>query len=60
MLIFNRWGEKVYESNQVGSGWDGIYKGSLQNPGVYTWQLTYGFFGESQLKIRKGSVTLIR
>ncbi len=58
--IFNRWGEKIFESSQLGAGWDGTYKGVIQNPGVYVWQLTYGYLGDTRASTRKGSVTLIR
>lgn len=60
LTIFNRWGEKVFESSEIGAGWDGVYRGELQNPGVYVWQLTYGFLGDTQASVRKGSLTLIR
>lgn len=60
LLIFNRWGEKIFESNTINQGWDGTYKGQLQNPGVYAYQATYGFRGQLLAQSRKGSITLIR
>ncbi|MEI8224231.1 MAG: gliding motility-associated C-terminal domain-containing protein [bacterium] len=60
LLVFNRWGEIVFESNTISQGWDGTYKGQLQNPDVYVYQATYGFRGEPLGKISKGSITLIR
>ncbi|MBS1625512.1 MAG: gliding motility-associated C-terminal domain-containing protein [Bacteroidetes bacterium] len=60
MRIFNRWGEKVFDSgdNQWAS-WNGTYKGVLQPPAVYTYvvELTYL---DGQKKIKDGSLTLIR
>lgn len=38
--IYNRWGEKVYESNNQATGWDGRYKGELQSPQTYVYMLT--------------------
>jgi gliding motility-associated-like protein len=35
--IFNRWGELVFETNVIGRGWDGIYKGKRQVLDTYTW-----------------------
>jgi gliding motility-associated-like protein len=29
-MVFNRWGEKVYETNKIGDKWDGKYKGAIQ------------------------------
>ncbi len=58
--VFNRWGEKVYESNNYQFKWDGTYKGVLQNPAVFVWQLRLGFLDGHVEDIRKGSVTLIR
>jgi gliding motility-associated-like protein len=39
--IFNRWGEKVYESNDISKCWDGKYKGSLCKEGTYVYRLLY-------------------
>lgn len=57
--VYNRWGEKVFESNNQNSGWNGFFKNILQNPDVYV----YYFEGEivpGEKIIKKGSVTLIR
>jgi gliding motility-associated-like protein len=38
--IFNRWGERVYESNDaLNDEWDGAYKGSFVPEGVYVYTL---------------------
>ena len=37
--IFNRWGQIVYETNEIGAGWDGIFKGKPQVTDTYTWML---------------------
>jgi gliding motility-associated-like protein len=37
--VFNRWGQLVFETNEVGKGWDGIFKGAPQVKDVYTWTL---------------------
>jgi gliding motility-associated-like protein len=36
--IFNRWGELVFESFDMDHGWDGYYKGVLQNNDTYTFK----------------------
>lgn len=35
--IFNRWGELVFETNIMGQGWNGIYKGKPAAMDTYTW-----------------------
>jgi len=37
--IFNRWGQLVFETNVLGQGWDGMFKGQPQVSDVYTWTL---------------------
>ncbi len=38
--IYNRWGEIVWESNDINIGWDGTYNGKLVHQGTYTWIVT--------------------
>ena len=59
MKIFNRWGEKVFDSSNQWSGWDGMYKGEMQNPGVYTYYIE-GVYLNGKTKERSGSLMLIR
>jgi gliding motility-associated-like protein len=58
--IFNRWGEKVYEANDLNFKWDGSFKGAILPMGVYIYQLKVGFMDNHSEKFFKGSVTLIR
>jgi gliding motility-associated-like protein len=37
--IYNRWGIKVFETNVIGQGWNGIYNGKPQMMDVYTWTI---------------------
>ena len=37
--IYNRWGELIFESFNVGEGWDGTYQGVLSQFDVYVWKL---------------------
>lgn len=39
LLIFNRWGEVVFESHNLEVGWDGTYMGQLCKEGAYTWKI---------------------
>jgi len=37
VMVFNRIGEKVFESNDINFKWDGTYKGKDAPPGVYSY-----------------------
>lgn len=39
MAVYNRWGEKVFETDDIRKGWDGNYKGEPAQSGVYTYRL---------------------
>lgn len=57
--IFNRSGQKVYETTDCVAGWDGRIKGAVQDPGTYVWMLSYQFEGEEK-KEAKGTVVLVK
>jgi gliding motility-associated-like protein len=57
--IYNRWGQIVFQTTEVGKGWDGKFGGMQQDPNVFVWMCIYQIEGE-ELKQEKGSVTLIR
>jgi gliding motility-associated-like protein len=59
LMIFNRFGEKVFESDDVNKGWDGQFKNIDQNSGVFVWYCQYQLKNEP-VKTQKGIVTLIR
>jgi gliding motility-associated-like protein len=58
--VFNRWGEKVFQSNDLHFKWDGTYKGVMQNPAVFVWQLKLAFQDGHPEELRKGSVSIVR
>jgi gliding motility-associated-like protein len=57
--IFNRWGEKVYESNNITDGWDGKYQGKDAYAGIYTYVIEMNFL-DSETRKYIGSFTLLR
>jgi gliding motility-associated-like protein len=59
LMIFNRWGEKVWETNNIEQEWNGYYKSVLQPTGVYVYWLSYSL-GDEKVRELKGSITLIR
>ncbi len=59
LSVFNRWGEKVFESNNVTEGWDGNYQGKGSYAGVYTYVLELNFL-DTETRKYFGSFTLLR
>jgi gliding motility-associated-like protein len=57
--IFNRWGQLIFETRQVNTGWDGTFKGQLQPSGVYVW-VAEGKDVTGKIVRDKGSFVLIR
>jgi gliding motility-associated-like protein len=57
--IWNRWGQKVFETNNRFQGWDGRVKGVVQPMDVYAYTLSVEFSDGVKLN-RKGDITLIR
>lgn len=41
LVIFNRWGMKIFETNELGAGFKGNFKGKRVPTGVYMYQFTY-------------------
>jgi gliding motility-associated-like protein len=58
-IIWNRWGQKVFESNDQKVGWDGTYKGKLQPMEVYVYTLEAEFFDGTKTT-KTGDITLLR
>ena len=58
-IIWNRWGQKVFESNDKSNGWDGKYRGVIQPMDVYAYTLEVEFFDGTKTT-KKGDITLIR
>lgn len=57
--IFNRWGELVFESEDILQGWDGHYRGRLSPQDVYVYQMWVRFVDNHEEQ-RVGDLTLIR
>ncbi|MEQ1732976.1 MAG: gliding motility-associated C-terminal domain-containing protein [Bacteroidia bacterium] len=57
--IYDRWGEKVFESNAVADCWNGTYKGKPLNTGVYVYKLT-ATLRSGETVSKNGNITLTR
>ncbi len=58
-VIYDRWGEKVFETNDVNAGWDGTYKGQPMNLAVFVY-IIKGKFKNGDAIDKKGNFTLLR
>ncbi len=59
LIIYNRWGQKVFETTDQGLGWDGTLNGTTLAPDVFAYYLKVECIGGTTF-IKKGNVTLIR
>ncbi len=57
--VFNRWGEKVFESSSPEQGWDGTFRGKPLDTGVFVYYLQTEYYNGIIIK-KQGNITLIR
>ncbi len=58
-IVYDRWGEKIFESHDLNTGWDGTYKGKDVDQGVYVYTAVIELLNGT-IENRKGNVTLVR
>jgi len=58
--IFNRWGQLIYTGYNQSSGWNGSYKGKVQDAGTYFYEIRYRCTSANETWSKKGDVTLVR
>jgi gliding motility-associated-like protein len=59
VLIFDRWGEKVFESTDPNFCWNGFYKGKVLERDVFVY-IIKASFNDGSKTTKKGNITLIR
>jgi gliding motility-associated-like protein len=59
MVVYNRWGKKVFETNELSPGWDGKLNGQQCAEGVYFYVADV-LFKNGQTASKNGTVTLVR
>lgn len=59
LAIFNRWGQKVFETYDQNVGWDGVFNGKMSSPAVFDYYLEVTCEGGVDY-FEKGNVTLVR
>ncbi|HRG00019.1 MAG TPA: gliding motility-associated C-terminal domain-containing protein [Bacteroidia bacterium] len=57
--IYNKWGEKVYESEEADFCWDGTFRGKALNPDVFVYYIKATIKDVGEI-LRKGNVTLVK
>ena len=58
-MIFDRWGQKLFETSEFTTGWDGEFKGQECKQDTYVWKITASF-PQGIVKEYTGHVTLNR
>lgn len=59
LAIYNRWGQLVFESNDIDQGWDGTKNGKMLNQGVFVYKLNVTMKSGEEYK-QSGNITLVR
>jgi gliding motility-associated-like protein len=57
--IYNRWGEEVFFTDDINQGWDGYYKGQLQNIDTYVYYVEAEMY-DGTIQTKKGNILLMR
>jgi gliding motility-associated-like protein len=57
--VYNRWGQLIFETQRIGEGWDGIFRGERQPTETYTWTFE-GRDVDGKIIRSKGQSVLIR
>jgi gliding motility-associated-like protein len=58
LAVFDRWGEKVFETTDKTKGWDGVAHGKISEQGVYVYLITYKT-SKGEFVDRHGTITLL-
>jgi gliding motility-associated-like protein len=57
--VFNRWGQLMYETTELGKGWNGYYKGKIQPIDAYVWTVK-GIGIDGTVITKSGNAALLR
>ncbi|MBS1687038.1 MAG: gliding motility-associated C-terminal domain-containing protein, partial [Bacteroidetes bacterium] len=57
--VYDRWGERVFFSNDVNFQWDGTFKSAQLEPGTFVYNVTVEFI-DGHVQPAKGSLLLLR
>jgi len=61
LYIYNRWGQLIFETTDINTGWDGTFKGEPVEQGTYVYKIVYTASSTgNKLQSVAGNVTLVR
>jgi gliding motility-associated-like protein len=60
LLIFNRWGNLIFESHDHKMGWDGTFNNAYAQDGTYSWIIRYGNVETDKKTEIRGFITIIK
>lgn len=60
LKIYNRWGQLIFESNNVEEGWDGTFGETLVSDGVYNWKIEFKSISNDERFIHTGHVNVLK
>lgn len=63
MVIFDRWGNRIFETTDVNASWDGTIAGQEASPNIYIWKMSYTVTDETgklNTIVDGGDLTLVR
>ena len=58
-FIYDRWGEKVFETTDQKICWDGVFRGKQMDPGIFVYYLKASFTNGKEIT-KKGNISLVR
>lgn len=59
LIIYNRWGQEIFKTTDLNTGWDGTFKSEEMPIGSYGYHLRV-FCIDEQEYVKKGNVSIIR
>jgi trimeric autotransporter adhesin len=60
LLIFNKWGQVIYETHDAKIGWDGSYGGKIVKDGSYVWKLEFRDKYSDKIYMETGFVNVLK
>ncbi|MEO9258615.1 MAG: PKD domain-containing protein, partial [Crocinitomicaceae bacterium] len=60
LLVFDRWGEILFESHNAKIGWDGTFNGKVSPDGTYIWKISFKLKNNDERQDHFGNINLLR